>query len=159
MLLRPAVPADALAVARVHVRSWQVGYRGLIADAALDAMRPEDRAARYTFGQADPEVPYTTVAEADGAILGFVTTRPGQVMGLYVDPDAWGRGLGRALIAAGRDRLLALGSRAATLWVLEGNTRAERFYRADGWLPDGTRQVVETWGLQLPEVRFARQLP
>ena len=28
MNLRPAVPDDAMAVARVHVRAWQVAYRG-----------------------------------------------------------------------------------------------------------------------------------
>lgn len=32
MRLRPAQPEDALAVARVHVRSWQAAYRGLLPD-------------------------------------------------------------------------------------------------------------------------------
>jgi len=41
--IRDAETADALAVARVHVRSWQVAYRGLIADQFLDALRPEER--------------------------------------------------------------------------------------------------------------------
>lgn len=159
MLLRPAHPEDALAVAHVHVQSWQVGYRGLIADGYLDAMRPEERAARYTFGSSDPEVPYTIVAEDAGAIRGFVTTRPGELMALYVHPEAWGHGFGRALIAAGRTRLASLRSGTATLWLLEGNTRAERFYRADGWQPDGTQQVAKIWGLDLPERRFARELP
>lgn len=39
MELRPALPADALAVARVHVRAWQVGYRGLLPAAYLDSLR------------------------------------------------------------------------------------------------------------------------
>ena len=49
MLLRPAEPVDAMAVARVHVRSWQVGYRGLLPDAYLDGLRAEERAERYDF--------------------------------------------------------------------------------------------------------------
>ncbi len=53
MLLRPAEPADAMAVARVHVRSWQAAYRGLLPDAYLDGLRPEDRAARYDFATED----------------------------------------------------------------------------------------------------------
>ena len=32
-----------MAVARVHVRSWQVGYRGLLPDAYLDGLRAEER--------------------------------------------------------------------------------------------------------------------
>ena len=45
-LLRDAQPFDADAVARVHVQTWQVAYRGLLPDAYLDALRPEDRARR-----------------------------------------------------------------------------------------------------------------
>jgi hypothetical protein len=44
--LRPAVPGDSLAVARIHVRAWQTAYRGLLPDAYLDGLRAEDRAAR-----------------------------------------------------------------------------------------------------------------
>jgi hypothetical protein len=39
MFLRRAEPADAMEVARVHVRSWQVAYRGLLPDAYLDGLR------------------------------------------------------------------------------------------------------------------------
>ena len=39
MFLRPAEPDDAMEVARVHVRSWQAGYRGLLPDAYLDGLR------------------------------------------------------------------------------------------------------------------------
>ena len=42
-----------MAVARVHVRSWQVGYRGLLPDAYLDGLRAEERAERYNFASGD----------------------------------------------------------------------------------------------------------
>lgn len=54
MRCRPAEPGDAGAVARVHVRSWQVAYRGPFPDESLDGLRPEDRASRHTFGDHDP---------------------------------------------------------------------------------------------------------
>ena len=41
--LRRAVPGDENEVAEVHVRSWQVAYRGLLPDAYLDALRPAGR--------------------------------------------------------------------------------------------------------------------
>jgi hypothetical protein len=59
--IRAARPADALAVAEVHVRSWQAGYRHLLPDAYLDSLRPEDRAARYTFDRAGADDPETIV--------------------------------------------------------------------------------------------------
>jgi GNAT superfamily N-acetyltransferase len=157
--LRSALSDDALEVARVHVRAWQAGYRGLLPQEALDSMRPEDRAPRYTFGHSDPTKPMTTVAVVDDAIAGFVTIGPsGHLMALYVDPPMWSRGLGRALIAAGRAQLAARGEREAFLYVLDGNVRAERFYAADGWEPIGELEQKTAWGVTFNERRWRRSL-
>jgi hypothetical protein len=47
----------------------------------------------------------------------------------------------------------------AVLWVLDGNTRAERFYSADGWALDGRRRQADVWGISVNEVRYQRALP
>ena len=167
MLLRAATPDDAREVANVHVHSWQVGYRRLMPDQYLDALRPEDRATRYTFGASDPLQPATIVAVDEGAICGFATTGPassadghrsGELYALYVDPPSWRLGIGRALIAAAREHLCGQDFTEACLWVLVGNDRAERFYRADGWVSDGTRRVADVHGLMVNEVRYDRHL-
>jgi GNAT superfamily N-acetyltransferase len=167
LIVRGAEPDDAAAVAGVHVRSWQAAYRGLIPDAYLDALRPEDRMSRYTFGSTDPGVPSTIVAVEDGVIRGFATTGPsrdadspgaGELLGLYLDPEAWGHGVGRRLMSEARDRLVRGGFADALLWVLVGNERAERFYRLDGWLGDGSRRSEEIWGVTVDEIRYRRHL-
>jgi GNAT superfamily N-acetyltransferase len=166
-MLRPAEPADALAVARVHVRSWQAAYRGLLPDVYLDGLRPEDRAARYDFATLDPAKPQTILAEEDGEVLGFVTTGlsrngelpdHGEMYALYLDPEHWGRGLGVTLVEAGRTRLKEIGFLKACLWVLEGNVRAERFYLKDGWAPDGERRNETLWGIEVNDLRYRREL-
>jgi ribosomal protein S18 acetylase RimI-like enzyme len=167
LTLRPATPSDALAIATVHVRAWQDGYRGLIADAYLDSLRAEDRACRYTLDSSDPDAPSTALAELNGAVVGFATVGPcgdagpetGQLLALHVDPSAWGLGAGRLLIADARARLRARGFTEAILWVLVGNERAQRFYRIDGWLPDGVDRTVEMWGVEIFDTRFRRRLP
>jgi GNAT superfamily N-acetyltransferase len=167
MLLRPATPDDAMAVARVHVRSWQVGYRGLLPDAYLDGLSPEDRAARYDFATLDPIKPRTVVAVEGRIILGFATTSPvrdadlegyGELCALYVDPPQWGKGIGAALIKDARARLREMGFQRAALWVLAGNLRAERFYRLDGWAEDGVRRSDSRRGIEINEVRYQRAL-
>lgn len=70
MLLRRAEPDDAIAVARVHVRSWQAAYRTLLPDDYLDQLRPEDRAQKYDFASLDPQKPGTIVAVEEGMIYG-----------------------------------------------------------------------------------------
>lgn len=57
--LRSAAPPDAGDVARVHVRSWQAAYRGLLPADFLAGLQPTDWAAGYTF---DAQDPVTTVA-------------------------------------------------------------------------------------------------
>jgi GNAT superfamily N-acetyltransferase len=167
MLLRPAEPDDAMAVARVHVRSWQAAYRTLIPDDYLDQLRPEDRAQKYTFGSLDPLQPWTIVAAEASVIHGFATTAPtrepdlpgyGELWALYVDPEQWGRGIGFALMSAARARLFDLGYRNANLWVLAGNARAERFYRIDRWAPDSLRRTDKVWGAKVDEIRYQRTL-
>jgi GNAT superfamily N-acetyltransferase len=179
MLLRSAGPADAAEVAGVHVRSWQSAYRGLLPDEFLDGLRPEDRAARYTFGGPDAGAPATIVAVDSGDIRGFATAGPcreadargtGELYAVYVDPCAWGRGVGRQLMAGARDYLARLGFGQAVLWVLAGNQRAERFYRLDGWAPDGCSRIEEIgpgwqsdgmpkWDRKVSEIRYHRALP
>jgi GNAT superfamily N-acetyltransferase len=167
MLLRAAKPGDAMDVARVHVRSWQAGYRGLLPDAYLDGLRPEERAARYRFASENVRDPVTIVAVDSGVIRGFATTSPardldvpedGELCALYVDPEWWGRGVGRALIEAARLRLVEMGFGSAVLWLLAGNARADRFYRMDGWMPDGLRRSETMWGVAVNEVRYRRAL-
>jgi GNAT superfamily N-acetyltransferase len=165
--VREARPDDAAGVAAVHVRSWQAAYRGLLPDDYLDALRPEDRMARYTFGATDPDVPTTVVAVDEGLICGFATTGParsddsddtGELLALYVGPDHWGLGVGRSLMADARARLSRRGFSDALLWVLVGNARAERFYRIDGWRRDGGRRTEEVWGASVDEISYRCRL-
>lgn len=164
---RLARPEDALAVAGVHVRAWQRAYRGLIDQEFLDGLRPEDRAATYAFGSADPAAPETILAEDRGEVVGFATAGPsrdadsrglGELYALYVDPARWGRGVGRLLLCEARQRLRARGFEEAILWVLVGNEGADRFYRADGWRPDGSRRWEQPYGVVSQVRRYRRPL-
>jgi GNAT superfamily N-acetyltransferase len=167
IFLRLARPTDALAVANVHVRSWQVGYHDLLPRDYLAALRPEERAKRYTFGSNDSHAPVTIVAEDEGIICGFATTARardantpdyGELCALYVDPDWWRRGIGALLISAARAQLLSKGFERAYLWLLRDNFRGDHFYRKDGWATDGVTRMDTVWGLSVEEVRYQRAL-
>jgi GNAT superfamily N-acetyltransferase len=167
MNLRPAVPDDAMAVARVHVRAWQVAYRGLMPADYLEGLRPQDRAQHYDFASLDPARPRTLVAIEADTILGFATISPardedvagqGELCALYVEPDCWGRGIGRALASAACSELHRLGFAKAILWVVAGNARAEQFYRSDGWTADGLHRARQVWNVTVDTVRYSRAL-
>lgn len=103
--VRAATPDDACEVASIHVRAWQVAYRGLLPQEYLDGLRPEDRARGYTFDRTGAEHPAALVAVEHGMICGFVITGLShdsdlqdarELWAIYVDPQRWGNGIGRS---------------------------------------------------------------
>ena len=84
------------------------------------------------------------VWEEDGAIQGFAVAdiRDGTIFGLFIRPDYEGRGIARALLPVACADLRAAGFSAATLTPGPG-TRAERFYRENGWQETGRQDDGE----------------
>jgi ribosomal protein S18 acetylase RimI-like enzyme len=171
MQIRTAVEQDAAQIADVHVRSWQGAYRGLMPQEYLDGLDPARRAemwARAT-SRADGTRSGVLVAQDQTAIRAFVSFGPtrdddqdpeqtGEISAIYAAPAAWGTGCGRDLMAAALEILAAAGYRQVTLWVLDTNERARRFYEAAGFHPDGAEQVDEREGFALNELRYRRPL-
>jgi ribosomal protein S18 acetylase RimI-like enzyme len=78
------------------------------------------------------------VAEEAGEVVGFACAnhQTGLIWALFVDPAHEGRGHGRALLDEALARLEAAGLAQAHLNT-GANTRAERFYRRNGWRDAG----------------------
>jgi RimJ/RimL family protein N-acetyltransferase len=174
MEVRPAQVDDAARISEIHVLGWQGGYQGLLPQDYLDGMQADgERLERWTrrLGSADWSRGGTLVADSgDGQLAGFANVgqsrdddaaagKVGEVVAIYLAPDSWGQGLGRELMAAALARLTRLGYDEVTLWVLDTNARARRFYEAAGFRPDGTLKVDNSLGFPLREVRYRRSLP
>src|SRR5262249_38384228 len=107
----------------------------------------------------------TRVAEIERRVLGWISSGAardsdvgpefGEVWALYVHPDAWRGGVGRALWEAARAALLAEGYTGATLWVLEENDRARSFYASIGLrIEPGIQRIGSRGELRMSEVRM-----
>jgi GNAT superfamily N-acetyltransferase len=164
--VRHARIGDAPDLGQVHVRAWQAAYRGQMPDDYLDGLRPEERAAGWERGlRRDRAHDPVLVAEREGRVVGFAVLRAaedpqgaGELSAINVDPDHWGTGAGRALLAAAHVELARLGYQEAVLWVLPGNRRARRFYEVAGWVADGAERTAEVLGVTVAEVRYRRRL-
>ena len=170
-MIREASIEDAAAIADLHVRSWQVAYRGIVPDAILDGFSIASRRDFWTRtirrAAADPsEEARIWVIEETGLVRGFAATRPsrdedatpgtGEVNSIYLAPEAWGRGLGATLLAQATDDLESRGWAPLVLWVIEANAGARRFYERAGWQPDGARQPIDFDGVFVDEIRYRR---
>ena len=148
MRIREAEAKDIPSIASIHVRAWQTAYRDQLDDAYLDALDVDERIpqTRSMIEEAPPGF-RSWVAEDDGAVVGFAVTGPTQdadadektaeVYAIYLEPERVGTGVGRALFEHAVADLLDRGFTAATLWILETNAPARRFYEAAGWTADG----------------------
>lgn len=173
MEVRRARVDDAELIAEIHVRSWQIGYQGLMPQDYLDGLDPAQRLSFQLerLKQADwTRGGCFVVAGDDERLAGFAnvgssrdedadTARVAEVKAIYLAPGAWGKGLGRELMAASLRHLAGCGYDEVTLWVLDSNARARRFYQAAGFAPDGAVKVDGSRGFSLAEVRYRRPLP
>jgi ribosomal protein S18 acetylase RimI-like enzyme len=109
------------------------------------------------------------VAEVGRQVVGFANLMPtrdqdqdpatvAEITSIYLAPDVWGRGIGKTLMITALDTLAQAPYREATLWVLDTNTRARRFYETTGWHGDGAVKQDSTRGFDLPEIRYRRLL-
>jgi ribosomal protein S18 acetylase RimI-like enzyme len=169
MRIESAVPEDCRTVAEVHVAAWQRAYAGIVPADFLSALSVDRRAAlwRQVLDEAQSEL---LVAWDGGKALGFVSFGPsrdadaperrGEIWAIYVSPDAWSSGVGAALWQAARDRMREQGHRNISLWVIENNERAIRFYRCAGFqVEPGSEKEFELGGATLREVRMLFENP
>lgn len=152
MSIRWASVEDAGAIAEVHVASWRAAYRGLFSDSVLEDFTADGWEQHFRTaiaGQADQ----TAVVEDNGRVVGYTIIGPcrdedrgaenrGEVWGLYIFPDHWGKGLGTRLTDWGCRELQSRGYDIVSLWVFENNRGARDFYEARGFAADGASRRV-----------------
>jgi ribosomal protein S18 acetylase RimI-like enzyme len=168
MKIRRATPDDAQALARIHIDSWRSAYRGLVPDAYLDGLDYESEARNLRHALA-AETEETYCVEEKARLLAFVTLsasrdpdadpeRTGEIRAIYVAPQDWHRGIGRALYRYAEDVLRSRGYGHATLWVFEQNAQARRFYEAVGFTVDGAVKTLCRGDAPLKAVRYGKAL-
>ena len=161
--VRLVEPDDAPELAVVHARAWLAAYRGLMSDTFLDGINIERWQALWTEMLSGDEMPPVRVAVRDGSLVGFcIVATPSrdndagdgvaEIVAMNVSPEAWRSGAGTALMNDALDRFRCDGWRVASLWVVDGNDRAQKFYQRFGFELDGANTCHEASGAR--EVRM-----
>lgn len=141
-------PADAEALAQLHVATWSETYAHLLPPGFLSTTYVEGRRRMWVQVLAQPRDDMVVrVAEVDDVLVGFSWAGPPvealagddgrtrQLYALYVRAAHHGTGIGQRLLDE------ALGHEPAVLRVVRDNPRAVAFYRRDGFVPDGVEEV------------------
>ncbi len=163
MHIREAQIADAAAIAKVHVDSWNSTYRGIVPQDYLDGLSYEKGTRAWQVRISLPaSLWFTYIAVTDeGKTVGFVSAGPertgdqiysGEIGGLYLLETYQRQGIGRRLVRTAATRLQQQGHNSMMVWVLAQND-SRHFYEAMGgqFLRE---QKIEIGGISLMEVAY-----
>jgi ribosomal protein S18 acetylase RimI-like enzyme len=149
--VRDATPEDASTAAAVHIAAWQMTYAHVFPNAYLSGFKLDAWIANHlsNINNSPPRMSLVAIDEP-GGVVGFLHGGParvgrppsydpeiGEVYAIYVHPDRWGAGAGRALMQEAIDRFAKDGRTEIRVWVLDDNPRARTFYERMGFELDG----------------------
>ncbi|GAB7039482.1 MULTISPECIES: GNAT family N-acetyltransferase [Catenuloplanes] len=155
--LRPAVPADVEAIARLWHRGWHDGHVGSVPEALVAVRTPESFPPRVT-----DRLAHITVAVDGDEPAGFIMVAGDEVEQVYVAAAHRGTGVAGMLLAEAERQVAAAGHDTARLAVAPGNARARRFYERQGWRDGGGfdfRAEVGDTILLVPVRRYLKHAP
>lgn len=143
VVLRPAAMSDADEIARI----MRASLRSL---PWMPMVHTPDEDRAFISGRVLPRQ-RVTVAEADGAIAGFIAVEGEWVEQLYLDPCWTGRGIGSSLLEHATAAMPAV-----KLHCFQANEGARRFYERHGFeveaFGDGSQNEE-----RLPDITYVRR--
>lgn len=156
--VRPATPDDAPDLARIQAAVWAAVHTDLPAE-VLAAVGSADAVQQWAAAAGVPPSPRHRVmtAVAGDRVVGFAALGPatdadtvssldGELLALYVDPDARGAGHGSRLVNAVADVARLDGVRHLHAWLAEAEVDLHRFLLAAGWAEDGATRSLDLAG-------------
>jgi len=98
--------------------------------------------------------------ESLGRVVDWYTkqTRLNKKNGIYIHPDFIGKKLGTRLITHALDILKEEGYTKATLWVLKTNKKTRKWYKRQGFKPDGKKKSDKRGEVVLRQLRYVKNL-
>ncbi len=161
---RLADSADATLISHIHATSWRKAYKGLVPQHFLDRL-PNEYWVPSVRSWLDSERFSCLIIYEDKMPLGvciFGRSRDerhadwGEIVSLYMLPEAFCRGLGGMLLEEALRCMQGEGYTRFCLWTLENNMPADRFYRKHGFHPTTDSEEFPLGGAMMRERRYVR---
>lgn len=150
----------------VHSYSWQEAYAGIIPDEIIRTFTPKNRAKIFLDVLKNPLEEYYLfkVDDRPAGIASLAKSHEknmpdyiGEIYSIYFHPDFWGTEATQKGFQFCVNRLKDLGFSEITIWVLNDNLRAKRFYERNGFKLDGNSKEIKI-GIKLLEVRYSKKI-
>ena len=168
--VRLAEEKDYKEIAEIHVKAWQVGYKGIMPSDFLDKLSLKEKEENWQKILSGAETKGTyLVYESKGKVIAFAVYGPArdddlssqdaELVALNVHPSEWRQGIGKTLLSKVTDRVLEEGYGNLYLWVASKNQKAINLYSNYGFNPDGKEKSDSSHtGSPLEEHRLIKVL-
>jgi ribosomal protein S18 acetylase RimI-like enzyme len=162
--IRYANVDDAAILGRIHSQSWKVAYKGIVPEEILNNISSEKRQKYFekalSEGWEEDAIIFKDDMDVGLICIGKCRDEDkdssyGEIRGIYLLPEYFNKGIGLELINWGISELTNRKYKKISLWVLEENVHARRFYEKVGFTHDGTVKEI-TIGKKLKEYRYVK---
>lgn len=140
MEIRAAEAGDVDGMQRVADRAWREAHESIVGEATVEVFLEEYYDAETFREHVESGESILLVAVEDDEVAGFALAGPTdadpETFGLsriYVLPERWGEGIGRALLERIERAVADRNGERITLGVMAENERAVEFYEAAGY--------------------------
>ncbi len=141
LIIRAAKPDDAPDIAKLHIRSWQQAYRGIIHQSYLDhGLNFDEREKKWRNNLADSRKGTFLIFDGD-LLAGFATVGQSrdqkfsdyyELYAIYLCPDYFGKGVGGKLLRHVLVYTIKCGFNKMFVNVLSENRLGRSFYERMG---------------------------
>lgn len=148
--IRQATSADAFRIAEIEVFNYRLNFYPIFINDKFyfEELQVKNEAEKLL---ADKEILQSAYVFDDGAVKGFIIIEGAEVWKLFVEPVLQGHGIGAELLEYAKEE-----HNAASLWALEKNTRAIKFYESHGFT--ATDEKIYEGGTKEYLVRMKRTM-
>jgi GNAT superfamily N-acetyltransferase len=158
--IRESVLADAEGIARASVESWRTTYRGILPDQVLATLDLSARVTKRRTIISGGEGLHLVALDGD-ELVAFCDAGParadaigrGEIYAIYLLERVQRQGLGRELFSRARAWLATHSLSPVSVWVIDANVAARRFYEAMGGRPVSSKTIVLA-GVMVTEVAY-----
>ena len=135
-MIRNAEPKDLSRIAEILVFTKRIKYRSIFHndEYSFNGLQVVKVADEFK----DPELLDKVWVYDDGIVKGMIHLEGKEIAELYVDYFFWKEGIGSKLIEFAKEKF-----DVKSVWTLEKNGDAIRFYEAHGFKLNGKRQLEE----------------
>ena len=133
-MIRKAKSDDLNRIAEIEVFNYRLKFYPIFLDDGFyfEELQVPNVAKRYADSLEDLRV------WDDGVVKGFILVKDGEVKKLFMEPILQGQGIGARLLEYAVEHMVA-----KTLWALEKNEGAIRFYQRHGFRLTGERRLED----------------